>query len=185
MSQQAAAGRGAGRSGGRKLRNFPKGRGMDTAAKAYKSSIPGIEKHTFNTGQHKFAAQFTQLLENVANFLQRKAHDEGYLVAETVCTGKQQTIDLLPPINGNDPNAEDLKIVLAEEVKSVVKCRLKLEESLKKGYATVYSQCAEEVWDKLKSSNDWERIQKAQSLHELIVNRKDMCGIRRLQTGDF
>jgi hypothetical protein len=33
----------------------------------------------------------------------------------------------------------------------------------------VYSQCAEEMQDKLKSSNDWERIQKAQSLHELIV----------------
>jgi hypothetical protein len=46
----------------------------------------------------------------VANFLQRTAHDEGYLVAETVRTGKQQKIDLLPPIDGNDPNAEDLKM---------------------------------------------------------------------------
>ena len=82
---------------------------------------------------------------------------------------KQQTIDLPPPIDGNDPEAEDLKIVRAEEVKSVAKHRLKLEESLKKGYATVYSQCAEEVRDKLKSSDDWERIQKAQSLHERYV----------------
>jgi hypothetical protein len=77
------------------------------------------------------------------------ANDEGYLVTETVCTGKQQTIDLPPPIDGNDPDADDLKIVRAEEVKSVAKRRLKLEESLKKGYATVYSQCAEEVRDKL------------------------------------
>ena len=113
---------------------------MDTVAKAYKSSIPGIEEHMFNTGQNKFAAQFTQSHKNVANFLQRTAHDKGYLVAETVRTGKQQTIDLPPPIDGNDPNAEDLKIVRAEEVKSVAKRRLKLEESLKKGYATVYSQ---------------------------------------------
>ena len=60
-------------------------------------------------------------------------------------------------------------------MKSVVKRRLKLEESLKKGYATVYSQCAEEVRDKLKSSDDWERIQKAQSLHELIVNIEKIC----------
>jgi hypothetical protein len=55
-------------------------------------------------------AQFTQSRENVANFLQRTAHDKGYLVAETVRTGKQQKIDLLPPIDGNDPNAEDLKM---------------------------------------------------------------------------
>ncbi len=111
----------------------------------------------------------------MANFLQRTAHDEGYLVTETVRTGKQQTIDLPPPINGNDPNAEDLKIVCAKEVKSVAKCRLMLEESLKKGYATVYSQCAEEVRDKLKSSVDWERIQKAQSLHELITKIEKIC----------
>jgi hypothetical protein len=175
MSQQAAAGRGAGRGGGRKPRYFPRGRGMDTAVKGYKSSIPGFKEHTFNTGQNKFAAQFTQSHENVANFLQQTAHDEGYLVAETVRTGKQQTIDLPPPINGNDPDAEDLKIVCAEKVKSVAKRQLKLEESLKKGYATVYSQCAEEVRDKLKSSDDWERIQKAQSLHKLILKIEKIC----------
>jgi hypothetical protein len=67
------------------------------------------------------------------------ANDEGYLVAETVRTGKQQMIDLPPPIDINDPDAEVLKIVRAEEVKSVAKHRLKLKESLKKGYATVYS----------------------------------------------
>jgi hypothetical protein len=66
------------------------------------------------------------------------ANDEGYLVAEPVNTGNQQMIDLPPPIEGNDPNTEDLKIVRGEEVKSVAKCRLKLEESLKKVYATVY-----------------------------------------------
>ena len=164
MSQQAAAGQGQGRGGGRKPRYFPKGRGMDAGAKVYKSSIPGIEKHTFNIGQNKFAAQFTQSRENVANFLQQLANDKGYLVAETVRTRKQ-------PINGNYPNADDLQIVRAEEVKSVAKRRLKLEELLKKGYTTVYSQCTEEVRDKLESSDDWERIQKAQSLHELQHQR--------------
>ena len=89
---------------------------MDTVAKAYKSSIPGIKEHTVNTGQNKVAAQFTQSRKNVANYLQRTENDEGYLVAETVRTGKQHTIDLPPPIDGNDPNAEDLKIVHAEEV---------------------------------------------------------------------
>ena len=149
---------------------------MDTVAKAYKSSNPRIEEHTFNTGQNKCPAHFPHSRENVANFLQRTANEEGYLVAETVRTGKQQTIDLPPPINGNDTNAEDLKIIRAEEVKSVAKHRLKLEESLKKeGYATVYSQCAEEVRDKLKSSDNWERIQKAQSLHELIPKIEKIC----------
>jgi hypothetical protein len=175
MSQHAAAGRGAGRGGDRKPLYYPRGRGIDMVTKAYKSLIPGIEEPMFNTGQNKFAAQFMQSGENVANFLQRTANDEGYLVAETVRTGKQQMIDLQPPIDGNDPNADDLKIVRAEEVRSVAKHWLKLEELLKKGYVTIYSQCAEEVRDKLKSSDDWERIQKAQSLHALIMKIEKIC----------
>ena len=59
MSQQAAAGQGARRGSGRKPQYFPRGRRIDTVAKAYKSLIPEIEEHTFNTGQNKFAAQFT------------------------------------------------------------------------------------------------------------------------------
>ncbi len=39
----------------------------------------------------------------------------------------------------------------------------------------MYSQCAEEVRHKLKSSDDWERIQKAQSLHELIAKIEKIC----------
>ena len=62
MSQQAAAVRGAGRGGGRKPRYFPrKGRGNFTAmAKAYESPITEIAKNTFNTGENKFATQFTK-----------------------------------------------------------------------------------------------------------------------------
>ena len=94
---------------------------------------------------------------------------KGYLVAETVRTRKQQTINLPPPIHDTNPDADDLKVVQVEEVKSVTKRWLKLEESLKKGYATIYSQFSEEVHNKLKSSDNWDRIQKAQSLHKLIA----------------
>ena len=83
MSQQAAAGRGApaaGRAG--RAGRFYRGRGD----KGYKSTISEITNETFNTGQNVFAAQFTHLRKNVANYLQRRAADEGYLVAETVRT---------------------------------------------------------------------------------------------------
>ncbi len=45
---------------------------------------------TFNTGQNKFVAQFTQLQKNIANYLQRTLASKGYLVAKTVRTGKEQ-----------------------------------------------------------------------------------------------
>ncbi len=62
MSQQAAAGRGGGCGGGRgKSRYYPRG-GVDTT-----KAISEIAEDTFDTGQNKFAAQFTQSRKNVSN----------------------------------------------------------------------------------------------------------------------
>ena len=62
-----------------------------------------------------------------------------------------------------------------EVVKSVAKRRQKLEESLKKGYATVYDQCSQEVRDKMKATKDWDVVQSQQSLHELIRRIEKIC----------
>ena len=143
--------------------------------KGYKSTISEIATDTFNTGQNKFAAQFTQSQKNIANYLQRTLANEGYLVAETVRTGRQQIIELPPVVDPNDSDADDQRIIRAEEVKTIAKRRLKLSESLKKGYATVYDQCLQEVRDKLEGTDDWESIQKDQSLHELINKIERIC----------
>ncbi len=137
--------------------------------------ISKIAHDRFNTGQNKFAAQFTQLRKNVANYLHCTAALEGYLVVETMRTGRKQVIDLPSAIDPNDPKLEDKKIIQAEEVKTIAKKRLKLKDSLKKGYAMVYDQCLQEVRDKLKSADDWERMQKEQSLHKLIQKIERVC----------
>jgi len=177
MSQQAAAGRGAGPAGrgggGRKPRYFPRAGGE--ATKGFKSAISEIAQDSFNTGQNKFAAQFTQSRKNVANYLQRTSASEGYLVAETVRTGREQTIPLPAAVDANAPDAADLKIIRDEEVKTIAKKRLKLQDSLKKGYATIYDQCSQEVRDKLEATNDWDKTQRDQSLHELIQKIERIC----------
>ena len=147
MSQQAAAGRGAGRGGGRKPKYFPqRGVGNITAtAKAYKSPITKIARYTFNTGKNKFAAQFTKSRERVVGYVQHSGMEESYLVAETIRTGTAQKIVLPSAINPNAPDKADLELIRVKMVKSVAKRQQKLEESLKKGYATVYNQCSQEV----------------------------------------
>ncbi len=89
MSQQAAAGRGAGRGGGKKPKFIPRRGGVKSQSKAFWSSTSGIEKWTFNTGQNKFAAQFTLSRKEVANYIQRTLANKGYLVAETIRSGKK------------------------------------------------------------------------------------------------
>jgi hypothetical protein len=118
LSQQTAAGP-DGSCGSRKPRHFPQGGGELT--KGCKSPIFKIAGDTFNMGQNKFAAQFTQSRKNVANYLQLTTLAEGYLVAKMVRTRKKQIIELLPPINKSGADTEDQKIIRAKEVKMIAK----------------------------------------------------------------
>jgi hypothetical protein len=54
---------------------------------------------------------------------------------------------------------------------------MKLVDLLIKGYATVHGQCSQEVKDKPKESDTWERIQSKQPLYELIQK------IKRIRVG--
>ena len=113
MSQQAAAGRGAGPAGrgggGRKPRYFPRAGGE--ATKGFKSAISEIAQDTFNTGRNKFAAQFTESGERVAGDVQQSGMEESYLVAETIRTGTAQTIALPAAVDPNDPEKADLELI--------------------------------------------------------------------------
>jgi hypothetical protein len=60
------------------------GRGVNHSTKPFKSTVSEIAEHTFNIRENKYAAQFMQSREEVANYLQYTSAEEGYLVAETV-----------------------------------------------------------------------------------------------------
>jgi hypothetical protein len=167
MSQQATSRQGAGRGGGRKHWYFTRGGGID-AVKPRKLVISEIANSTFNTSHNKFAVQFTELQKNIANFLQWSSAAEGYLVAETVQTGKKQMIKLPTAMDKKVPDKDNLNIIRNKEIKSVAKRQQKLGESLKKGFATVYEQCSREVKEKLENTKNWEGKQREQCLHSLI-----------------
>jgi hypothetical protein len=61
-------------------------------------------------------------------------------VVDTIRVGRGQIIELPPPANENAANTEDQKIIQAKKVKMIAKRKLKLAESLKKGFATVFDQ---------------------------------------------
>jgi hypothetical protein len=180
MSQQAAAGRGPGAAG----RGVAAGRGKsrfrfhssdgDGSSKGFKLAVLEITNNTFNTGHNKCAAQFSQSRKNVVNYLQRMSN-EGYLIAQTVWTGKKQVIKLPEPVDQNSTTATDDATIRAELVKAIGKRQMKLADLLMKGYTTVYGQCSQEVKDKLEGSDNWERIQSEQSLHKLIQKIKRIC----------
>ncbi len=94
------------------------------ANKGFKSVINEIATDTFNMGQNKFAAQVTQSRQTVANYLQHISAYKRYLVAETVRVGREQVIKLPLPVKKNAAKAEDQKMILAKQVKTIAKRRL-------------------------------------------------------------
>ena len=84
-------------------------------------------------------------------------------------------IVLSSAVDASVPTVADLKIIRDKEVKIIAKRRLKLQDSLKKGYVTVYDQCSQEVRDKLKATDDWDKMQRDQSLHKLIQKIECIC----------
>ncbi len=67
----------------------------------------------------------------MANYLQR-TFNKGYLVAQTVRTGKKQMINLPDPVDANSPMAVDDELIRQELVKAVGKRRMKLSKLLMK-----------------------------------------------------
>ena len=118
MSQQVDTGRGGKVKkegyGGRGGQDYGSGgyRGQTPfVSKAFKSPIVEIASNTFNMGQSKFAAQFTQSRKKNASYIQRSIGKEAYLVAQIIGMGVLQTINLPPPVLANDPDTDDLTIV--------------------------------------------------------------------------
>jgi hypothetical protein len=94
--------------------------GSNGMTKAFKLMIAEIVNNTFNTGQNKFMAQFTQSQKNVANYLQRTS-DKGYLIAQMVRTSKKHIINLLAAVDPNSPMAADNELIRQELVKAMGK----------------------------------------------------------------
>ncbi len=85
-----------------------------------------------------------------------------------VKTGKEKTIALPSAVDLSSSNAADLKIIRDEEVKTI-------QDSLKKGYAALCDQCSQEVRNKLEVRDNWDKMQRDQSLHKLIQKIERIC----------
>ena len=55
--------------------------------------------------------------------------DEGYFTTKTISTGKEQKIDLPPPVNNTASDTADLKIFQEEAIRAIAKKKAKLNDS--------------------------------------------------------
>ena len=136
--------------------------------RAFRSKIVEIKDDTFNMGLAKFVAQFDKSRESTAYYVQRHVGGmEGYLAAQEIRTGEEQTIDLPDPLGAN-PTA-DQTAMRAVEVANVAKLRLKLRGARRSAFSILYDQCSRKVKDKLRAEQGWDTVEDTQSTHQLVT----------------
>jgi hypothetical protein len=182
---------------------FQKKNKAGVAKKGYRTTTPGIESATFDTGSVNDAATFTKTKETLQLYVTKECQ-EGALVAEAIRTGQQVTVPTpallpAPPAAPAAPAADADQDVLAAhaaamavfqqeqqrhaddvimrnaEVARVPKRREALTKGVQKAFVILQEQCSPAVKEKLKGHEDWERVERDYSLHELIGMIRDVC----------
>ena len=89
-----------------------KGQPQRESRKDHKTSVDGLEGHTFNIGGSKQAAQFVKTLEEIATYCQQEYSKGGGDIGNAIHTLQNPTINLPPepgtaaiPAHPGDPNA--------------------------------------------------------------------------------
>ena len=85
----------------------------------------------------KHAVMSTKSRKNIANYTQMSSLDEGFLVAQVIRTGVEQTIAMTA---GADANNADAVVVRTEQVRAVAKRLAKLDASIRRGFTTLCNQ---------------------------------------------
>jgi hypothetical protein len=60
-------------------------------------------------------------------------------------------------------------------VQAIAKQRARLVSALKKGYATAWNQCSQQVHAIFKANEDWEHVQCKQLPHKFITKIERIC----------
>ncbi len=113
----------------------PKGKG------GFKSSVVGLEEHTFEYGSPKHVAKFVETQKQIANYFQKKYDKGGAEIASAVRTITMPNIAL--PVEPDPTTATLIEMeIWKNQYCRTNKKRATLEDNVKQAYALVYNQCS-------------------------------------------
>ena len=141
------------KGGRRPLRNY----GSPTKEE-YTTKVLGLESHTFDIGNAKYAAKYKKTVDAVAKYIQ-KEYKGGSDVAKAIRELSLPTLDLPDYPAGTDGGPPDAGTVYLwqQDVTAAKKQILQLEENKKRAYALVIGQCSPDLESKLRGSTAYEK----------------------------
>ncbi len=161
---------------GKKNFNRKSARHAGLAKKEFVSKVVGLESHTFDVGEAKYAAKYQKLVDAIANHIQ-KDYKGGPEIAHAIRDLELPVIDVpaypVPTAGAAlDPGAEYL---WRHDITEAKKRITQLAENLKRAYALVIGQCSEDLLGKIKGSTDYPAADTDQDAVKLLLIISGYC----------
>jgi hypothetical protein len=108
--------------------------------KEFVTKVVGLESHTFDIGNAKYAAKYQKSVDAIANHIQ-KEYKGGPEIAKAIRDLHLPTITI-PPYPATNPVNPGEVFLWQQDVTEAKKRKALLEENTKRAYALVLGQCS-------------------------------------------
>ncbi len=140
----------------------------------FKSSVVGLEEHTFEYGSPKHVAKFVKTQKQIANYIQKKYDKGGAEIASAVRTLTMPNIRL--PTEPDPATATLIEMeIWKNQYRRADEKRATLEDNVKRAYALVYDQCSPALQTKLKGQDDYNNVEANQDVVGLMELIRGIC----------
>ena len=140
------------------------------ARREFVSKVVGLETHTFDIGNAKYAAKYQKSVDAIANHTQ-KEYKGGPEIAKAIRDMSLPTI-VIPayptPATAGDPIDPGEVFLWQQDVTEAKKRKALLEENKKSAYALVLGQCSTDLKSKIKGADAYTRADADQDVVQLL-----------------
>ncbi len=146
------------------------------ARKEFVTKVVGLESHTFDIGNAKYAAKYQKSVDAIANHIQ-KEYKGGTEIAKAIRDMSLPTITIpaYPTVTGAAAVDPGDVFLWQQDVTEAKKRKALLEENTKRAYALVLGQCWTELDSKIKGSHAYPQADQNQGVVQLLIIIRGHC----------
>ncbi len=140
----------------------------------FKSSVIGLEEHTFEYGSPKHVAKFVKTQKQIANFIQKKYDKGGADIARAIRDLTMPTVTMPAEPDPDTATVVEMEIWKSQYRRADDK-RANLEDNARRAYALIFDQCSPALQTKLKGQEDFNNMQGNQDVVGLMELIRGIC----------
>jgi hypothetical protein len=156
--------------GAKKFRRPMRAAGQPTK-KEFATKVSGLESHTFDIGNAKYAAKYKKTVDVIANYVQRE-YKGGADIAKAIKALSLPTLQVpgYPKAKNGETVVDPGDVYIwQQDVVAVKKQIIQLEENKKRAYALVIGQCSTDLNSKLQGSAAFVQAKADQDVVQLLL----------------